>query len=171
MGLALGPALGQCRTSTSTSSILSKNFKDIQSHLKISYNFKVFQSTPRPDLELSKTQKNQSQPVRTSHEMNVIYCIISIDLASHTSQGLWSGPDFGQCHMSHWLQLHVRNGSKNSFKESTVLELFHRKNIKFWLRNLFVTGHIASGPSVKMPLLCHRSHPQPNWLKWYSNTI
>ena len=42
----------------------------------------------------------------------IIYCTISIDSASHASQGLWSGPNFGQCHMSLWLWSHVRNGSK-----------------------------------------------------------
>ena len=37
-----------------------------------------------------------------------------------------------------------------------------------WLKNPFVTGHLASGPNVEMRPLCHRSHPRPNRSKWYS---
>ena len=46
----------------------------------------------------------------------------------------------------------------------------HKKNLsKFWLIILFVTNHNASGPNVEMQPLCHKSHPWPNRLKWYSN--
>ena len=56
-----------------------------------------------------------------------LYCTISIDSASHTSQDLWSGPNFGRCHMSLWLWSHVRNGSQ--------------KKIKFsWFKNLFTSA-------------------------------
>ena len=34
---------------------------------------------------------------------------------------------------------------------------------------LFVTGHTASGPTLKMRPLCHWSHPRTNQSKWYSN--
>ena len=38
--------------------------------------------------------------------------MILIDLSSHRSQGLWSGPNFGICHASHSVWLLVTNGSK-----------------------------------------------------------
>ena len=125
------------------------------------------------------------------------YCTISIDSASHMSQGLWSGPNFGQCHMSYWLWSHARNDSKKtalriffchdlftSTLDTTIISKMsnthwhpgkrcciplHEKNLsKFWLKILFVTSHNASGLNVEMRPLCHKSHPRPNRSKWYS---
>ena len=46
--------------------------------------------------------------------------------------------------------------------------LFTKKIYQKWMKNSFVTGHIASGPNVEMRPLCHLSHPWPNRSKWYS---
>ena len=91
-----------------------------------------------------------------------IYCTISINSASHTSQGLWSGPDFGQCHMSLWLWLHATNFLNVSW--TNFLIFYQNDGYKFSLSR--VTWQVAWMSKCDRRVTGHT--PRPNRSKWYS---
>ena len=62
----------------------------------------------------------------------------------------------------------MRNGSK---KKLEVLVPFHRKNLSKFVEKSVCHGSHCKWSEYRMRPLCHRSHPWPNQLKWYSIII
>ena len=77
------------------------------------------------------------------------YFTISIDSSVMCHRALWSGPNFGTCHRSHWLWSHGKNGSKKSFYYLRYIS-FYRYDI--WL-SLSQINFLSVANSV-----CHSSY-------------